>query len=110
MSGLTEHESSGPSLKLVFGGIAVLSIVFGVLAYLRYANSEKWVAQGIAQMDEAGVDLDEEGCIDRVIEWHDECDVHGANAAVCKQAVTILMYHCLKARDRAEACCSSSCR
>jgi hypothetical protein len=92
------------SLKFVFGGLALVSIVVGVLAYWRYANSERWVAEGLAKMDEIGAQLDAEGCIDEAVAWYDACDQHDANAAVCLQGVGILMHHCLSARDRAQTC------
>lgn len=97
-------ESSGPSLRLVLGGAAALSILFGVLAYQRYAGSEKWVAEGIADMEAKGGQLDVEGCIDAAIEWHRGCEEHDANQAVCNHAVKIEMFHCLAAKDRMPEC------
>jgi hypothetical protein len=88
----------------VFGGLAALSILFGVLAYERYAKSEQWVKTGIDQMDVVGKKLDAEGCIDAAMQWHHGCEENDANAAVCLQAVKIQMYHCLKAQDRSGDC------
>ncbi|PRQ04953.1 hypothetical protein ENSA7_48840 [Enhygromyxa salina] len=107
--GLNEG-SSGPnvepdnSLKYVFSAIALISVVVGVLGYWRYANSERWVAQGISNMDAVGATLDAEGCVDEVVGWYGACDQHDANAAVCLQGVGILMQHCLSARERDETC------
>ena len=92
------------SLKWVFIGLVVVSVAVGVLAYWRYANSERWVAEGIAEMDSIGADLDAEQCIDEAVEWYDACDQHEANAAVCLTGVGMLMQHCLAARDRHETC------
>ena len=84
--------------------MAALSILFGVLAYQRYAGSELWVQQGIEHMKAEGLGLDIEGCIDEAIEWHKGCEVNDANQAVCNHAVKIEMYHCLKAKPRDEGC------
>ncbi len=97
-----KRENTG--LGLVLGGIAVLSIVLGVAAYWRYASSEKYVKEGMEQMDQIGPTLDAEECVDRVLEWSSLCDANGTNAAVCQQAVPILMFHCLDGRDRTEEC------
>lgn len=91
-------------MRLVFGGLLIVTLSVGVLAYWRYANSERWVAEGVAKMDRIGAELEAEGCIDEVVSWYGECDEHRANAAVCLQGVSILMYHCLSARDRQDTC------
>jgi len=88
----------------VLGALAVISVGVGVAGYHRYASSERWVAQGIAHMQEVGADLSVEGCIDAAMQWHHDCDVEGANAAVCQQAVGITMFHCLAGADRAAEC------
>lgn len=97
-------EQSGPSLRWVLGGAAALSVLFGVLAYKRYAGSEAYVAEGRKLMEAKGADLDAEGCIDAAIEWHEGCEENGTNQAVCTHAVKLETYHCLRVRDRAEAC------
>lgn len=97
-------RSPAPGLRWVFIGIGVISLVTGVAAYRRYAGSERWVAEGIARMEARGPALTVEGCIDEVVAWHHDCDVQGANAAVCQQAVGITMFHCLRAADRAVEC------
>ncbi len=104
MTAQGQVERSGPSLGLVLGSVAVLSIVFGVLAYKRYADSEAWVQQGIKKMDAEGANLDVQGCIDAAIKWHAGCEENDANQAVCNHAVKIEMYHCLSATDRAAEC------
>jgi hypothetical protein len=98
------RQSDGPSLKLVFGVLTIITLVVGILGYRRYANSERWVAEGIAEMDRIGAQLEPEGCIDAAVHWYDACDQHQANAAVCLQGVSILMFHCLGARDREPTC------
>ncbi len=98
------RPSDGPSLKLVFGLVAVVTVVVGVLGYRRYANSERWVAEGIAEMDRIGAELEVEGCVDASLRWYAECDQQQTNAAVCLQGVSIVMFHCLDARDRGDAC------
>ena len=98
------RQSDGPSLKLVFGVLAIVTVVVGVLAYWRYANSERWVAEGVAKMDRIGAELEPEGCIDESLSWYGDCDEQQANAAVCLQGVSILMYHCLAAADRQDTC------
>jgi hypothetical protein len=97
-------SNSGSGLKWVLGGAAAVSVATGVAAYWRYAGSERYVAQGIEQMQARGPDLDVEGCIDAVVGWHHDCDIQGANAAVCQQAVGITMFHCLSGADRTAEC------
>lgn len=92
------------SLRWVFGGATLVTVILGVAGYWRYSNSEAYVAKGIEQMQEQGPQLDVEGCIDAVIAWHHDCDIEGANAAVCQQAVGITMFHCLDGADRSQAC------
>jgi hypothetical protein len=92
------------SLVYVFTTLAIVSVAVGVLGYRRYANSERWVAEGIRHMDEVGVSLDDEQCIDEALSWYAACDEHDANAAVCLQGVGILMQHCLSGRERDQTC------
>ena len=49
-----ETAQDGPSLKLVFGSLAGLSLLLGVFVYWRYAQSEAYVAKGIDQMRARG--------------------------------------------------------
>lgn len=104
MAQAQRYEPDHGALKWVLIGTFSVSAVVGVLAYWRYAGSETYVAEGIEQMREAGPSLDVEGCFDAAIAWHGDCDVHGANAAVCEQGLKIVTYHCLAGRDRSEAC------
>ncbi|PRP98304.1 hypothetical protein ENSA5_30370 [Enhygromyxa salina] len=92
------------SMKFVFIGLALVSVIVGVLGYWRYASSEQWVVEGVAKMDALGPKLDAEGCVDEVVGWYNDCDQHDANAAVCLQGVGILMQHCLSARERTQTC------
>lgn len=99
-----ETATDGPSLRLVLGFAGAVTILTGVMGYARYAGSERWVSEGIQQMDARGSELDVEGCIDEVVGWYDACDQEDANAAVCLTGVDILMAHCLGAQDRAPTC------
>lgn len=99
-----ETAQDGPSLKLVFGLCALISVVLGVFVYWRYAQSEAYVAQGIQAMEARGATLTPDECIDETIAWHDACDENDTNAAVCLQGVKLVMFHCLHARDRTESC------
>jgi hypothetical protein len=104
--GTIASASSPPdrTLLYLFSTLALISVVIGVLGYRRYANSERWVAEGITKMDEIGAQLDVEGCVDEAVQWYGACDEHDANAAVCLQGVGIVMQHCLAARDRESTC------
>lgn len=104
LSSPTEVETSGPSLRLVLGGVASLTLLFGVLSYKRFAESERSVVEGMALMAEAGKKLDAEGCIDEVIGWFHACGDQGSNAAVCLQGVSLTMFHCLAAQRRDATC------
>jgi hypothetical protein len=99
-----DRQSDGPSLTLVFGTLAIVTLIVGIFGYRRYANSERWVAEGVARMDRVGATLEPEGCVDEAVSWYGECDQQGANAAVCLQGVSILMFHCLDARERQATC------
>lgn len=99
-----ETATDGPSLKLVFGSCALVSILLGVFVYWRYATSEAYVAQGIRAMEARGAELSPDECIDETIAWHDACDQNDTNAAVCLQGVKLVMFHCLHARDRTDTC------
>lgn len=99
-----QYDTSGPKLSWVLGGAATLTLLFGVLSYKRYAESERWVAKGIAQMEQDGEGLDPEGCIDAAVHWHDACEQEGANAAVCLQGIKLVLFHCLAAKPRVEPC------
>jgi hypothetical protein len=89
------------ALPWVLAGLAAGAIAIGVLAYARYAGSEQYIAQGIEQVKHRGPALDAEGCVDAVLGWAHDCDVHDTNSAVCEQGVKILMFHCLDAGDAA---------
>lgn len=104
MAEARQFEPDNGALKWVLIGTFSVSAAVGVLAYRRYANSESYVAQGISRMQAEGSSLDVEGCFDAVIDWHHDCDINGANAAVCEQGLKIVAYHCLAGRDRSEAC------
>lgn len=96
-----EVDTSGPSLRLVLGSMAVVVIVLGVAAYWRYTVSENHFAATLADMDRRGGQLDAEGCIDAVLEWHAVCE---ANKPLCDNGVPQVLTHCLIARDRTDAC------
>lgn len=96
-----EVDTSGPSLRLVLGVMAILAVVLGVFSYWRYVQSENYFATTLAVIDEQGRELDVEGCVDVVLEWHEECS---ANKPLCDNGVPRVMTHCLAGRDRTEAC------
>jgi hypothetical protein len=106
---LAEPHASPPgppdrTLLYLFSTLALISILVGVFGYRRYANSERWVAEGITKMDAIGAEIDVESCVDEAVDWYNQCDEHDANAAVCLQGVGILMHHCLSARERDQTC------
>jgi hypothetical protein len=109
-SSSSESEPASPAgppdrtLLYLFSTLALLSVIIGVFGYRRYANSERWVAEGIKKMDAIGAELDSESCVDEAVDWYNACDEHDANAAVCLQGVGILMQHCLSARERDQTC------
>lgn len=110
--GLTEQQGSSEatparpdrSLTYVFVTLAIVSVIVGVLGYWRYANSERWVAEGIQHMNEVGPTIDTEQCVDEAVSWYGACDQHDANAAVCLTGIGILMHHCLSGQARDETC------
>ncbi|MEM6994774.1 MAG: hypothetical protein AAF721_29945 [Myxococcota bacterium] len=99
----SEHdvETSGPSLRLVFGVMGVLVVCLGITAYWRYTVSENWFAQSLPQLAEVGAATDTEGCVDAVLRWHETCD---ANKPLCDNGVPRAMTHCLMAADRGATC------
>ncbi len=97
-----EHaERSGPKLSWVLGGIAILAVVLGAVGYGQLVRSRDHFAEATAMMDELGKELDTEGCVSAVLEWHGEC---AANKPLCDNGVPMVMTHCLLGRDRAQAC------
>ncbi len=91
----------GPSLRLVLLSMTAVALFMGVFAYYRYVTSERVIMAGMASLELKGTNLDSEGCIDEVLAWHKQCD---ALSVMCNDAVSIAMYHCLEARDRAPDC------
>ncbi len=96
-----EVETSGPSLRLVLGTIAVLVVVLGVAAYWRYTVSEAHFAKVLGEMDRKGPQLDTEGCVDAVLDWHATCE---ANKPLCDNGVPQVLTHCLAGQDRSATC------
>ncbi len=95
------YEVSGPSLRLVLGGLITLALVLGVLAYWRYTVSERHFAKTIAEMDALGPTLDTDGCVGAVLDWHARCT---ANKPLCDDGVPRIMTHCLVGADRQSTC------
>jgi hypothetical protein len=98
---MTEADASGPSLRLVLGGVGALAVVLGVLGYWRYTVSENHFAEVLQDMKVRGAELDTEGCIDAVLQWHATCE---ANKPLCDNGVPRVLTHCLAAADRTETC------
>ncbi len=98
---MKEADPSGPSLSLVLGGISILAVVLGTLAYYRYSVSEGHFARVLVDMKERGAALDTEGCVDAVLSWHETCE---ANKPLCDNGVPRVLTHCLSAADRSETC------
>ncbi len=98
------RREGGSGLGIVLGAVASLSVLMGVLTYWRYAKSEEYVRVGILDMQKRGADLDAEQCVDATLAWAHDCDINGTNAVVCEQAIKIVLFHCLKAKDRADEC------
>lgn len=96
-----EVDTSGPSLRVVLGVMAILIVVLGVGSYWRYTVSENHFAATFVEMDRKGPELDVEGCVDAVLEWHGRCS---ANKPLCDNGVPQVMTHCLAGRDRAKDC------
>jgi hypothetical protein len=97
----TDVETSGPSLRLVFGILGVIVVVAGFGAFWRYKVSERHFAATVEEMNRLGPTLDTEGCVDAVLAWHRRCE---ANRPLCDNGVPMVMTHCLAGRDRSESC------
>jgi hypothetical protein len=98
-----QADRSGPSLRLVLGGVVILSLVLGIAAYWRFTVSERHFAEVQRYMDRVGPERDVEGCVTEVLQWHGTCE---ANKALCDDGVPRVMTHCLLGRDRSETCSS----
>lgn len=92
---------NGPSLRAVFVGLTIVSVVMGVLAYYRYSQSEKSIMQGMPVLEQTGASSTPEQCVDAVLAWHRQCQ---GLSFMCDNTVTQAMFHCLKAQDRAREC------
>lgn len=99
-----EYATDGPSLWQVLGPVFLASLLLGVFVYWRYAASETYVKEGIAQMDAQGATLDADGCVDAALAWFEGCEAHNTNAAVCEQGLKLVSFHCLRAAPRDAAC------
>jgi len=95
------RDWEGPSLRAVFVGLSIISVVMGVLAYYRYSQSEKSIMSGMPLLEAAGVDKTPEQCVDAVLAWHATCE---GLSFMCNNTVPEAMFHCLKAQDRTADC------
>lgn len=102
---MSEVETSGPSLRMMFSIMGIVVILCGVTAYWRYTVSETWFAESLPAMSEFGKTVDTEGCVDASVRWHGACD---ANKPLCDNGVPRAMTHCLMADDRSEVCSEMS--
>lgn len=81
--------------------MAVIVVAGGFTAYWRYAVSETWFKQSLTEMSAKGGELDSEGCVSAVLDWHAACE---ANKPLCDHGVPLAMTHCLLERDRTDVC------
>lgn len=95
------RDWEGPSLRTVFVGLTILSVIMGVLAYYRYSQSEKSIMQGMPVLEAKGATMTPEQCVDEVLAWHKQCQ---GLSFMCDNTVTQAMFHCLKAQDRTTEC------
>lgn len=95
------RDWEGPSLRTVFVGLTIVSVLMGVLAYYRYSQSEKSIMRGMPALEAAGKDMTPEQCIDAVLAWHARCE---GLSFMCNNTVPEAMFHCLKAKDRTREC------
>lgn len=86
---------------LVVTSLVLVGVVAGVLAYRNLVASEARLSTELAVMEQRGEGLDVPGCVDAVMDWHDECAVM---KSLCDQTVPRFMHVCLAARDRTEFC------
>lgn len=98
----TEPQQSGSrSLRWVLIGVTAVGLLMTVAMHRAYVRGEEVVQAALPVFAEKGKSLDAEGCIDAVIAWHKTCD---ATSIMCNKGVLTVMYHCLKAQDRAADC------
>ncbi len=94
-------ERSGPQLRWVLGGVAVIVVLLGAVGYRQLVRSRDHFAAVTTQMDAVGKTVDAEGCVTEVLKWHGEC---AANKPLCDNGVPMVMTHCLLGRDRTPTC------
>jgi hypothetical protein len=95
------RDWEGPSLRAVFVGLSLVSVLMGVLAYYRYSQSEKSIMPAMPELEVIGATATPEQCVDAVLAWHAKCEgLH----FLCNNAVPEAMFHCLKAQDRKKDC------
>lgn len=79
----------------------MLVILMGVLGWRQLVRSRDHFAEATKMMDQLGPQLDTEGCVSAVLEWHASC---AANKPLCDNGVPQIMTHCLMGRDRTQTC------
>ena len=103
MPSVEPAEPSGPKLSWVLGGVALLATLMGVIGWRQLVHSRDHFAEATKMMDRLGKELDTEGCVTAVLQWHADC---AANKPLCDNGVPQVMTHCLLGRDRSETCTS----
>ena len=76
-------------------------VLMGVLGYRQLVRSRDHFAEATQMMDQLGKQLDTEGCVTAVLEWHAGC---AANKPLCDNGVPQVMTHCLMGQDRTDTC------
>ncbi|MGB1700555.1 MAG: hypothetical protein ACPHRO_11415 [Nannocystaceae bacterium] len=98
------YATDGPTVWQVLGPLFVVSALLGAFVYHRYAASETYVKEGILRMDATGASRSADECVDASLEWFNGCEANHTNAVVCEQGLKLVLFHCLKAAPRDEAC------
>jgi hypothetical protein len=94
-------KRNGRTAWRIIGSLVFVGCALGVLAFAMFKDLQASVHDKQDQMEELGKTMTAEECVVDAIAWFNECDGTGP---MCLQAVPMITYHCLHAKDRTEEC------
>jgi len=88
-------------MRLLLTGIFTASILMGIVAFHRYAQSERYIRADIGAFLRRGAALTVPQCVGEVLSWTKRCQ---AMLSLCDASVSRMMNACLHGQDRRGYC------